>query len=296
MPGYQIIDTFPTFLDYWEEARAEALDTQVDLWLTRYAAQWPELAEKQRQGYVDDGLVWRVVLKERVFPFLPERLPVMIRARDELAECSASVYHRAQHALGLDFDVVFVIQALGYGGWATTYQGKRACLLGLDTIAELGWTATPVLKGLIARELGHLFHLERRARRGITAGEGSLWNAYMEGLAQRCEHLIMGQDTWHMQHGQEEWLAWCGEHKLWLAQEFLKTAKGGEPVNKLFGSWPEYHVCGYHQCGYFLGHEVIREWQEHAELEDIAVIATQEVDDRVRETLEDMASSDRRWE
>ena len=253
-----------------------------------------QLAEKKelpRQSYADDGLDWRVVLKERVFPFLPQRLPQMIEARDELAECLASVCHRAQHALGLNFDVVFVILALGYGGWATTYQGQRACLLGLDTVAELGWTAAPVLKGLIAHELGHLFHLERRARRGMAAGEGPLWDAYEEGFAQRCEHLIMGQDTWHAGHGQEKWLAWCREHKSWLAQEFLKTVAAGEPVYDFFGTWPEYSIRGYQDCGRFLAHEVIREREKHVELEDIAVLAAKEVDDRVRVMLKHMASS-----
>ena len=257
-----------------------------------------QLAEKKelpRQSYADDGLDWRVVLKERVFPFLPQRLPQMIEARDELAECLASVCHRAQHALGLNFDVVFVILALGYGGWATTYQGQRACLLGLDTIAELGWTAAPVLKGLIAHELGHLFHLERRARRGMAAGEGPLWDAYEEGFAQRCEHLIMGQDTWTPGTWQENWLTWCREHKSWLAEEFLKTIEAGKSVRNFLGGH-RYKICGYYACGYFLGHEVVREWEKQAEMKDLALTTTQEVDARVRRMLEDMASSDRRWE
>lgn len=291
MPGPKIVDTLPTFLQYWQDARHHPLEVQVDLWLAHYAPQWPVLADKQQQAYAEDGLDWRTVLKDRVFPFLPERVPLMEQARHRLLACIPAVYGKARDVVGLDFDVVFVILAIGWGGWATQYQGERACLLGLDTIVELGWTEKETMSGLVAHELGHLLQLEWRARRDLPSGEGPFWDMYQEGFAQRCEHLILGDDTWHMTAGQPTWLPWCQNHQSWLASEFLKTAARGDPVYNFFGSWAEFNICGYHDCGRFLGHEMLRRWEKDTEFRDMALLTPAQVDDRLRQALEEMASS-----
>lgn len=290
MPKYKIIDTFPWFLQDWEHAITQPLETQVELWLDEYRLRWPELTAKQERNYADSGLDWRTVLKERVFPFLTERLPLMGEARARILPSIKLIYPKAQSALGLDFDVIFVILAIGDAGWATSYEGTPACLFGLDTIVECGWSQRETLSGLAAHELGHLVHLQWRERCGLAVGQGPFWQLYEEGFAQRCEHIIMGKYTWHMQRGQKEWLAWCHAHKSRLATQFLMTMEGGEPVYPFFGSWPEYNVCGQRQCGYFLGHEIFLEWEKQTEAADIGLMSPHEVDSRVTEALQAMAS------
>jgi len=290
MPNVEIIDTFPSFLECWGRIRGLPVEEQVDRWLADFRAQWDELADKLEQDYAADGLEWRRVLRERVFPLLPERLPVMTEAWGMLREGCPRVHEAARERLGLDFDVTFVVLAIGYGGWATEYRGTRACLLGLDTIAECGWASPGALPGLVTHELGHLLHQEWRARPGLASGGGPLWQLYEEGFAQWCEHLTAKADTFHMQHGQEGWLAWCRDHQSWLAEQFLQTVAAAEPVYRFFGSWPEYNVEGRHQTGYFLGHQVMAEWQADRSLADLAVVTADEVDRRVRETLEQMAA------
>jgi len=47
------------------------------------------------------------------------------------------------------------------------------------------------------------------------------WQLYCEGFAQRCEHIILGRDTWHIRGGNygDDWLDWCQEQKSWLAAD-----------------------------------------------------------------------------
>jgi hypothetical protein len=290
MPRHQVVDTFPSFLDCWRRIEGEPVERQVDLWLADHKAHWPELAAKQEADYRADGLDWVTVLRERVFPFLPARLPEMHRAREILLACLEPVYEQAQRAIGLDCDVTFVILAIGYGGWATSYEGAPACLLGLDTIVECGWVRPEALSGLLAHELGHLLHLHRRAAVRLGSGKGALWQVYEEGFAQRCEHLTMGRDSWHMQyHDGGDWVAWCTERRAWLAAEFLRTVEAGEPVYRFFGSWPECQVEGRQECGHFLAHEVIREWEAQMGTEEIARLPAERAAELTAETLTRLA-------
>ena len=113
--------------------------------------------------------------------------------------------------------------------------------------------------------------------------EEPMWQLYEEGFAQRCEHIIMGDDTWHQQVDQEGWIEWCSGNLRWLAAEFLDLVDAGEPVRPFFGSW--FDIQGWRQCGYFLGHEILSEWIAADGIEDVALITCGEIEHRMRESL-----------
>ncbi len=254
-----VVDTFPAFLEFWERWRSRPLAEQVEAWANEYLAAWPELLAKQQADYEAQGVDWRQVARERVFPHLAERLAAMATARANLLAACPPTYARAQTALGFGGDVAFVIHVgIGCGaGWATTYGGLPAVLFGLENIAECGWSEREAIRGLVAHELGHLVHAQWRAQAGLSEGEGPFWQLYEEGFAQRCEDLIQGRESWHEGSGADgEWLAWCRANAAWLAQEYLRRAAAGEEVRDYFGSW--YDIRGHSQCGYFLGHELAK--------------------------------------
>lgn len=283
MSKCSVIDTFPQFRTFWRTAQQKSLDEQINGWASNYMAPWPELLEKQRENYASEGEDWRHVAKERVFPFLTERLPEMERAYSNLQGLCALACAEAQEVLGFESEVIFVIYVgIGCGaGWVTRYQNTPAILLGLENIAECGWSDTATLKGLIAHEMGHLAHFHWRAEKEMPTGSGPWWELYTEGFAQRCEHLIMGQENWHM--GVEEgWLRWCQEHRRWLAREFLRTVDEGEPVRRFFGSW--YQIEGKSQSGYFLGCELIKRLEKKRSLKEIALLSDWR--ERMREEIE----------
>jgi hypothetical protein len=273
----KILDTYPDFLAYWSLARFKSAEEQTKMWQTSYMNQYPELLKKQTQNYEEENLNWQEIAK-KIFPSLQHRFKLMRRARDNILALCESIYGKASERLKLDFCVFFVIYVgIGCGaGWATTYDEQPAVLLGLENIAEQKWHTKNKLSGLISHEIGHLAHMKWRNewRTFEKAEEDPLFRLYSEGFAQRCEHVILGRETWHMRQD-EEWLSWCEKRKSWLAKEFLKRLEKQVSVNDFFGSW--FNIQGKIQTGYFLGHALIRELEKTYNLREIALLNVEEV-------------------
>ena len=291
MTAARLIDTFDAFETYWAKAQDLPADEQIDLWATQYMSAWPELLAKQQCNYADMGLDWKEVAREHVFGRLGERLESMREARRNLLRLGPSVWGSVRRKLGLDCPVVFVVYVgTGCGaGWVTDYGGTAAVLLGLENIAECGWSGERALTGLLAHELGHVAHYHWRRQAGVANGKGPLWDVYDEGFAQYCEHHVAGEDTWHMNEGYNppDWAAWCRENLSWLAGEFLRRLDDPEGIRAFFGSW--FRIEGRTQCGYFLGHELIAEMAARMPVRQIALLETAEAERRIRTGLERLA-------
>ncbi len=284
---WKIIDTFEDFLCYWDNARLRIIPEQVSLWQSSYMVKYPELLKKQLLDYANQGLDWRKIAEERIFPRIPEYLSAMREARDNLLKVCGVSYEKASSVLGIDFDVYFVIYVgLGCGaGWATQYNHHSACLFGLENVAECRWQSQEKLRGLTAHELSHLTHRAWRDEWNESAketGNDSFFQLYEEGFAQRCEHLILGSDTWHEMQD-KTWLSWCQDHKAWLAAEYLRRIDGKLPMNDFFGSWLD--IQGKRQTGYFLGHELIRQLEKRHSIKRIATLSREEIRSKPREYL-----------
>ncbi len=265
------IDTYEDFLAYWSVAKSNGVDEQIRLWETSYMAKYPELLAKQIANYEDDGLNWRQVAHERVFPHLAERLQLMREARENILVTYKPVSARAYEIFELDFDTVIVVYVgIGCGaGWATRYGGSPAILLGLENIAESAWHTKDKLEALLAHEIGHLAHMTWRNQweHFERAEKHPLFELYSEGFAQRCEHIILGRESWH-QAQNEAWLGWCQDNRRWLAEEFLQRLDGYLSVRDFFASWMD--IKGKKETGYFLGHEFIRYLETTYTMREIA--------------------------
>jgi hypothetical protein len=278
---HTLIDAFEGFLPIWQAAREEPIERQIERWHDFYETRFPELLEKQLQDYASQGLDWRKIASERIFPHLEEWMPRMREAHQGLLKLCGRICERATKALEIELDVVFVVyMGLGCGaGWATRYGGKPACLFGLEGIAELGWHTPDRLEGLIAHELGHLVHEAWREEELEPLEDDPWFLLCSEGFAQRLEHIILGRESWHQAQG-EGWLRWCKEHRAELARAYLEKAEKGGSVSEFFGSWFEFQ--GKRQTGYFLGHEFIR-WLEREYKHDLREMAKLAYDDVVTE-------------
>ena len=273
----EILDTYPDFLDYWMRASSKNLNEQIQLWQNFYMRKYSELLKKQVQNYEEENRDWRAVAK-KIFPKLLQRFQLLKKARDNILRICEPIYAKASNMLKLDFDVFFVIYVgVGCGaGWATTYNGQPAVLLGLENIVEEKWHTKNKLEGLISHEIGHLAHMKWRNEweKFEKAEQDPLFQLYSEGFAQRCEHKILGRETWHMAQD-KEWLVWCKQNKSWLAKEFLKRLEKQVSVNDFFGSW--FNIRGRKQTGYFLGHAFIRELEKTCSLREIALFNVEKV-------------------
>jgi len=273
----EILDTYPDFLDYWMRASSKNLNEQIKLWQNFYMRKYSELLKKQVQNYEEENMDWRAVAK-KIFPKLLQRFQLLKKARDNILRICEPIYAKASNMLKLDFDVFFVIYVgVGCGaGWATTYNGQPAVLLGLENIVEEKWHTKNKLEGLISHEIGHLAHMKWQNgwEKFEKAEQDPLFRLYSEGFAQRCEHKILERETWHMAQD-KEWLVWCKQNKSWLAKEFLKRLEKQVSVNDFFGSW--FNIRGRKQTGYFLGHAFIRELEKTCSLREIALFNVEKV-------------------
>jgi len=274
----EIVDTYSSFLAYWAGVQGRPLDDQIEAWATEYMAPWPELLAKQIDDYAAQGVDWRQIAREKVFPYLPERLAAMQEAHSHLLELCVPVYARAQQVLGFESSAILVLHVgIGCGaGWVTPFGGSPAILFGLENLAECGWRDAETLTMVLAHEIAHLAHYHWRAQGGKPIGTGPWWQLYEEGFAQRGESLILQAETWHQagRAGGDDWLHWCESHQGWLAVEFLSTVAAGRPVTSFFGSW--YDICGRSETGYYLGCQVIKELEQRLSLTEIALLDSAE--------------------
>ena len=273
MSTCEILDTFPSFLETWDNMQHGSVEMQMDVWLNEYMSGYPELLQKQLDDYASMNEDWRVTASERIFPALPERFSAMRTAHDNLLSVCNDVYERARRVVNFNNALVCVIYVgLGCGaGWANEYDGRPAILFGLENIAEEGWQGRGTLTGLAAHELGHLVHFEWRKQANTANEDDHWWQLYTEGFAQRCESVILGKPSWHMQFDSEMgWWEWCEQNIAWLAAEFLRRADQGEDMRPFFGSW--FDLRGQKQTGYFLGHELIAIMQKQMSLHEIALL------------------------
>ena len=285
----KIVDAFPAFERFWRTVRTQPVTLQIERWEQDYMAPWPELLSKQQDCYASDGVDWRQVARRRVFPYLERRLEKMRRLHRDLLHTLPGSWERTRQLLHLPFPVRFVIYVgIGCGaGWATTYEGRSACLFGLENAAENhdggdGWS-----RRVVAHEVAHLAHQAWRKERREQRAD-PWWTLYEEGFATHCERLIEPR-LFPLRTGKENWLAWCEEMRPWLARKFLRDVTARKSLRPFFGSW--YNIQGYIETGYYLGSEMIRAWTRELPLRTVASLPLSEIRRRARATLHRLAEN-----
>ncbi len=281
----RIIDTYPYFEELWAEAQPGSPGELAEVW-ERYVSLFPELYRLQERCH--SGTDWKTVAARRVFPRLASLIGRVREARRNLAQVIPRAYRVFEEYWHLHMDPVFVVYVdVGCGaGWAAEYEGCPAVLLGLESIAELGWHRPRLLERLVIHELCHLAHA---ALRGIPVWgleeleEDPYLLLYIEGFATRCEHLVMGGEHWLMAPSRE-WVEQCRSMLPRLAEEYLRRAERGEPVNDFYGHWLS--VEGLSMAGYYLGHELVKRL---GDIRKVAVMDVGKVQARARELLQELA-------
>ncbi|RLG00979.1 MAG: hypothetical protein DRN49_02215 [Thaumarchaeota archaeon] len=283
-----ILDTMLDFLNYWKSYSGLDLEEMFDGWLRSYMIYYPELLVKQL-GCWENLDKLREVMIDRILPKLDGWIHEIIEAWMNIRANAEDVLSKARTSLKNDLDPLIVLY-VGSGcgaGWATIMLNKPAILLGLESIADLGWSSEEKLKGLIAHEFGHLYHMKLRGEwsRFEELEKDPYFQLYSEGFAQYCEHLIMGYRSWHVAVG-ENWIDKCSKKIGELASKYLDDSKRSD-VKAFYGSWLD--VWGIKHAGYFLGHELINELMMDRSLEEVALLSKEEVREIVNDFLRNLS-------
>ena len=284
-----IVDAFPAFERFWQSVRSEPIARQVERWGSEYMRPWPELLAKQKENYTREGVDWRKVARVHVFPHLTSRLGRMQELHRDPLKALPWGWARARRFLDLRFPISFVIYVgIGCGaGWATTYEGRPACLFGLENAAENhrggdGWG-----RRIVAHEVAHLAHQTWRGER-VEQRPDPWWTLYEEGLATYCERKLEPR-SFALRTGKQDWLPWCDRRRAWLARKFLRDVTERRSLRPFFGSWSD--IGGYVETGYYLGSEMIREWVHTLPLRTLAALPRPAIRRKARATLQRFTTS-----
>lgn len=287
-PGQSpLLDLADQLLQRLEASLTLPVPEQVAEWQAYYQRCAPDLPSRLYADYAQIDGGWHSIAESRIFPRLPELLPGMKLALANLHKVCSEACSRATSMLGLPkMPLVVAYVGLGNGaGWATTWHGRPAVLIGLENVADLGWQHTDSLEGLLGHEIGHLSMMHIRGSiESLT--EDPLLALYEEGYAQHCEHVVAGQETWHCS-SQAGWLDWCVAHEPELARMYLGAMSNREEWRRFFGSW--FDVQGWRQTGYFLGCRFIQRQSRDCSLAKLAGWSEERIRESARAFLKNLA-------
>ncbi|UYP47280.1 hypothetical protein NEF87_003565 [Candidatus Lokiarchaeum ossiferum] len=287
--SFQIIDVYTHFDQFWQMASNLTDEEYMDAWYSIFMKNHLNLRRKLVHEYEVDGYEWKSIVKNYVFSDLQKNATSFTKIGKQIQEIIPTIHMKCQELFQIEFPINYVIYVgIGMGaGWATSFINEAAVLLGLENILQCGWTSEERLKALVAHEVGHLIHLKERGCKDFKFhNDDLLFSIYEEGMAMWAEHQIMGYNDWHMQEGQDNWVEWCYQHKHILAQKFLQEYRLNEAQTSknFFGSW--FNIEGKSQTGYFLGHEIIKEWLKLLSFKEIALLPEKHIYIKILETLE----------
>ncbi|MFI3283761.1 MAG: hypothetical protein R3Y57_01625 [Erysipelotrichaceae bacterium] len=168
----------------------------------------------------------------------------------------------------IDLDIILYLGLCNGAGWATTIDDRNVILLGIEKIIELDWQDEVMMKSLIFHEIGHIWHnvCGNLNLQGSTQDDQSLVQLYQEGVAMRCEQLLIKNENFYHQD-KNDWLTWCNSNFSSIKQEYQRRIQNSESTQDFFGDWCNYK--GYSDVGYYLGCRFIKFSENHYTLSEI---------------------------
>lgn len=169
----------------------------------------------------------------------------------------------------VDVDIVLYLGLCNGAGWATSLDGKKTILLGVEKIIEMNWCDKETMASLIYHELGHIWHDVVGTLRLSTenGSEKSVWHLYQEGVAMYCEQLLCGNKAKYHSHD-DTWVRWCENHKEALFTEYIRRVVHNESTQDFFGDWCSYQE--HSDVGYYIGCEFVKNLLHKYTLVEIA--------------------------
>lgn len=258
-----------------------------------YISNYPELLIAE-VNYRKGLTRLRNLMIEEVLPKLDLLIHDIIEAWMQVLQNLEAVYSLAADTLPSRLDPIFAIYvASGWRrDWITSILGKPAILIDLGGLAEVNWVSEDKIRGMIAFNLGILYHALKRG--GVDKYReletDPFFRLYSEGFSQLMEHLILNLGFSHVlaEEVEEEFEQKVSE----VAVEYLTRAEKGS-VEDFYS--PKGEVHGVKFAAAYLGHllsEALR--REGMGLEELAGLSESEVMRISRDFLRSLAEKTRK--
>lgn len=283
-----VIDAFYDFKEGFKDNLELSTEGKIELWEKIYSNKYPELLNKCKEDYINEGYKWDEIATKMVFNKTKSDFPRIVEAYDNINNIIPQINIKAYELFDIKLDINIVIYAglCNSAGWVDVYDNKRAILYGVDKIAELDWHTIDKIEPLLAHELCHVIHFNMRDSANIidnynTNYEYGIWRIYIEGFAQFYQSKLMDKD---IDSRGIEWINKCDENIDELKKLFLQALYDKEKgTNDFFGDW--YTVMGISDVGYYLGKEFIKKLTDKYNLEYIATIELETIENELLEFL-----------
>ncbi len=253
-----IIDTYPALL-----AAFDGPAFRCDKWQAYLEANLPGLLPVLTADVQETLGTGQVTWEQDYLPVLNAvaTAPALReKAHDSFCRATANLEARIQAQFGRspDVDIVFYLGLCNGAGWVTEYRGRRAILLGIEKIMELGWCGPDDMIGLIYHELGHCYQAQYGVlhRTGQSTADSFLWQLFTEGIAMVFEQILVGDPDYYHQD-KDGWSSWCASHLQEIKADFLRDLPTMTFADqRYFGDWVSYR--GHGDVGYYLGARFVR--------------------------------------
>lgn len=280
-----IVDTFKDFKLCFKDKLDLTIEEKIDLWEKNYIYKYTELEKKCKEDYSSNGYDWNKIAKEMVFNRTKKDFYKMIQAHKNILLIMNTLNTRIDKLFNLNLEVNIVLYCglCNSAGWVDTYNNRRAILFGIDKIAELNWHTSEKLESLLAHELCHVAHFGIRGEDKLPDNidrnrynEG-IWSLYEEGFAQFFQYKLLDKE---IDSRGIEWFEICKINETQLKKLYLRALFDEEEGTKdFFGDW--FEVLGISDAGYYLGAEFIRMMDTQHNIEYIAKLSFEEIENQV---------------
>jgi len=293
MKKAKLIDTMRDFIMYWKNYSEKSGEEMFHGWLTEYIMNYPEIliVEATYRKSLDN---LKNMMVEGILSKINDLIHGIIEGWMTFLENFEDVYSLAVEEFQENLEPIFAIY-VGSGWrprWTSMILDKPALIIDLGSVAELKLTGRSEMRGLLAFNLGHLYHMWKRdeLNRLKESREDPFFRLYAEGFAQLSEHLILKRESWHMVRS-EGWLKACEEREGMLAEEYLRSAEAGD-VEAFYDPWLD--VGGLRLAGKYLGYRFVESLREEGlTLEEVAGFSESDVLKLSRAFLEELAENHR---
>lgn len=280
----EVIDTFRDFKVCFKGNLNISVEEKIDLWENRYINKYPELEAKCKGDYEDNGYSWRDIACNMVFNRTKYDFDKMLVAYTNIKNSLQDINKKVKQVFNVEPSLYIVLYCglCNSAGWVDVYNGKRAILYGIDKIAELNWHTIEKIRPLIAHELCHVVHFEIRGEDELTGIDSNsynngIWRIYEEGFAQYYQQKLTGDKV---DSRGIEWFKDCALNKGKLKTLYFEALHNKqEGIKDFFGDW--YKIINISDAGYFLGAELIKELNEIYNIERIAKLSFNEIENAV---------------
>lgn len=284
-----IIDTFRDFELCFQYKLDSTIEEKIHIWENCYMSKYPELEKKLKEDYELNDYSWRKIAEEMVFIRTKKDFHKMLHIHRNLFKVIDIINAKVDKTFNGDLDINVVLYSglCNSAGWVDTYDNKRAILLGIDKIAELGWDSIEKLESLLAHELCHVIHFEIRGEDNLpddtdrNCYNKGIWDLYEEGFAQFFQYRLLGKE---IDSRGKEWTEKCKNHERQLKKLYLKALFDEEKgTQDFFGDW--FEVLGISDAGYYLGAEFIRRLNYQYSIKHIAKLQFNEIKNHAEDFL-----------